>query len=294
MIITSLPQFSTSLVLFSYRLFGHRPLQPTFTCNLNLLSPIPEEAFAPTIRDDVRTHPHLSPSMPPFKILTATHNDGEKQKRFGYKAPTFDAWLDIFLQDEMPDHFVGVLLNLDSDEVQNIKSCVRHHLRFRAVAESTHDVYYPATGPLPLRSRELLCRGGAPQLGWHLSPSKSTTLVRSVVALAVSLDFPHLFKEPASLEEARREWTPNSFNCYSEVPYHFRCDILARLIDICAEDMKKDKTLRAGATDPKPYTKKSTSDSGVTNDTSANKRARTELPPRNTRSSVKREHGTVE
>ncbi|KAG9657045.1 hypothetical protein KCU95_g3650, partial [Aureobasidium melanogenum] len=232
--------------------------------------------------------------MPPFKILTANHNDGEKPKRFGYKAPTFDAWLEIFIQDEMPDHFVGILLNLNSDEVQELKSCIRHHLRFRAVADSSYDVYYPATGPLPLGSRELLCRRGTPQLGWHLSPSKTTTLVRSVVALAVSLDFPHLFKEPASLEESRREWTPNSFNCYSVVPYQFRRDILARLIDICAEDMKKDKNLRAGATDPKPYTKKPASSLENPPNTPKNKRARTELPLGDMSSSLKREHASLE
>lgn len=158
-----LPQFSTSLILSStYRLLHHQPLQSSIACNLTPLSSTSAEAFTPTIRDDVDTHHHLSLSMPPFKILTANHNDGEKPKRFGYKAPTFDAWLEIFIQDEMPDHFVGILLNLNSDEVQELKSCIRHHLRFRAVADSSYDVYYPATGPLPLGSRELLCRRGTP------------------------------------------------------------------------------------------------------------------------------------
>lgn len=150
--------------------------------------------------------------MYPFKVLSATHDHGENSKRYGHKAPTFDAWLEIFLQDEMPDHIFGILLNLNSNEVEELNSCIRHNLRSRALTDSTHDVYYPATGPTALESRELLCQRGAPQLGWHLSPSKTTTLVRSAVAFAISLDFPHLFKEPASLEEYRREWTPNAFN----------------------------------------------------------------------------------
>ncbi|KAH0382286.1 hypothetical protein KCU92_g6344, partial [Aureobasidium melanogenum] len=228
--------------------------------------------------------------MPPFKVLTATHDDGEKPKRFGYKAPTFDAWLEIFLQDDMPDHIAGILLNLNSDEVQELKSCIRHELRFRAVTVSTFDVYHPAAGPI----RELLCLKGTPQLGWHLSPSKTTTLIRSAIVFAVSLEFPHLFKEPSSLEEYRKEWTPNVFHCYPLVPHAFRRDILARLVDICAEEMKYDKKLRACATDPKPYKKRATSTSESSSDTPADKRPRIELPPRNTNNSLKREHVSLE
>lgn len=232
--------------------------------------------------------------MPPFKVLTATHNDGEKPKRYGYKAPTFDAWLEIYLQDDMPDHIVAILLDLNSDEVQELKSCIRHHLRTPAVTSSTFDVYYPSTGPTTLGSRELLCQRGTPQLGWHLSPSKATTLVRSAVVFAVSLDLPHLFKEPATLEEYRREWTPNSYNCYATVPHQFRRDILSRLIDICAEEMKRDKKLRTGATDPKPYTRKPAPSPELGSDTSQNKRARIGLPQTKTSSSVKREHISLE
>ncbi|KAK6000062.1 hypothetical protein QM012_004050 [Aureobasidium pullulans] len=151
---------------------------------------------------------------------------------------------------------------------------------------STFDVYYPATRA----RRELLCQKGAFQIGWHLSPSRTTTPIHSPIAFAVSLNFPHLFKEPASLEECRREWTPNAYHCYPVVPYHFRREILARLIDICAEEMKKDKNPRAGATDPKPYTKKPASSPESTNDTPASKRARIELPPTDTSGSLKREH----
>ncbi|KAH0365164.1 hypothetical protein KCU65_g6343, partial [Aureobasidium melanogenum] len=184
--------------------------------------------------------------MPPFKILTAAHDDGEKPKRFGYKAPTFDAWWEIYLQDEMPDHIVGILLNLDSDEVQETKSCIRHHLRLPAVIINKSDIYYPADGPLP--ARELLCKQGAPQLGWHLPTSKAATIVRSPVAFAVSLEFPHLFKEPASLREFLGEWVPNAYRCYPVVPCHFRRQILARLIETCAEEMKPQSPVLSAET----------------------------------------------
>ncbi|KAI4723349.1 hypothetical protein E4T48_00478 [Aureobasidium sp. EXF-10727] len=228
--------------------------------------------------------------MRPFKALTATHEDGEKSKRFGYKAPTFDAWLEIFLQDEMPDYIVGILLNLNFDEVEELKSCIRHELRFPAVTVSTFDVYYPLTGP----NRELLCKKGAPQLGWHLFPAKSTTLIRSPIVLAVALEFPDLFKEPSSSEDYLKEWTPNQYGCYSVVPHHFRRDVLARLVDICAEDMKRDKNLRADATDPNPYKKKSTPRLESTTATLSNIRIRLELSSTDTGSGLGREHLRLE
>ncbi|KEQ84713.1 hypothetical protein M438DRAFT_344967 [Aureobasidium pullulans EXF-150] len=199
---------------------------------------------------------------PPWKVLTATHDDGEKPKRFGFKAPTFDGWLEIYLQDDMPEQIVGVLLNLNCDEVTELN--------------------------------ELLCKKGQAQLGWHLSPSKTTSLIRSSTVFAVALEFPHLFKEPATLEDFRREWTPNTFGCYPIVPFQFRRDILARMVEICGEEMKKDKSLRAGATDPKPYKKKPAPSPESTSTPAANKRARVEASSTNTGSSLKREHMSLE
>ncbi|KAI5212362.1 hypothetical protein E4T38_00500 [Aureobasidium subglaciale] len=131
---------------------------------------------------------------------------------------------------------IGILLNLNCDEAQEIKPCIRHELRIRAVTVCTFDIYYPPTGA---RS-EILCRKGSPRLGWHLSPSKMTILIRSSVVFAVSLESPHLFKEPTSLEGYRKGWTPNAFGCYALVPHQFRRDLLARLVDNCREKMKKE------------------------------------------------------
>ena len=227
---------------------------------------------------------------PPWKVLTATHDDGEKPKRFGFKAPTFDGWLEIYLQDDMPEQIVGVLLKLNCDEVTQLKSCIRHELRFRTVTVSTFDVYYPTTG----QKSELLCKKGQAQLGWHLSPSKTTSLIRSSTVFAVALEFPHLFKEPTTLEDFCREWTPNTFGCYPIVPFQFRRDILARMVEMCGEEMKNDKSLRAGATDPKPSKKKPAPSPESTSTPAANKRARVEASSTNTGSSLKREHMSLE
>ncbi|THW83295.1 hypothetical protein D6D15_09678 [Aureobasidium pullulans] len=197
------------------------------------------------------------------------------------------------LEDELKislSNIVGVLLNLNCDEVTELKSCIRHELRFRTVTVSTFDVYYPTTG----QKSELLCKKGQAQLGWHLSPSKTTSLIRSSTVFAVALEFPQLFKEPTTLEDFRREWTPNTFGCYPIVPFQFRRDILARMVEICGEEMKKDKSLRAGATDPKPYKKKPALSPESTSTPAANKRARVEASSTNTSSSLKREHMSLE
>ncbi|THW80320.1 hypothetical protein D6D17_09874 [Aureobasidium pullulans] len=122
----------------------------------------------------------------------------------------------------------------------------------------------------------------------------TTSLIRSSTVFAVALEFPHLFKEPATLEDFRREWTPNTFGCYPIVPFQFRRDILARMVEICGEEMKKDKSLRAGATDPKPYKKKPAPSPESTSTPAANKRARVEASSTNTGSSLKREHMSLE
>lgn len=262
-----LPHFRNLLLFFNHRLPDDQTLQSSLAQNLSLLGSTLAETFTPAIQDDADNGPHLSLSMPPFKIITDTHDHGEKPKRFGHEAPTFDSWLEIYLQDDMPDYAVAILLNGNSDEVQEIKSCIRHHMRFRTLTLPACDIYYSPPGSLPTK---VLCQKGGTQLGCHLSPSKLATLIRSPITFAVRLEFPHLFKEPASLEEYQRERTANAYTCFTTVPHHFRRDILARLVDICAEEMKKDKTLREGATDPNSYTKRPASDSN-TNDTSENK-----------------------
>lgn len=65
---------------------------------------------------------------PSLKISTANHDDGEKSKRFGYKAPTLAACLEIYLQDTMPDSAVGILLNLTPREVEKLKSRIHQLL----------------------------------------------------------------------------------------------------------------------------------------------------------------------
>jgi hypothetical protein len=190
-----------------------------------------------------------SPQIPPFQVLTADHDDGEQTKRFGYKAPTLAAWLEIYMQDTMPDPVVGILLNLTPREVESLKSCIHQVIRAPMFSLQTVE---------GMRSfeRELAIRNGDPL---YTRPVKMSNLIRSYYATWVSLEFPHLFKEPASHREFRHDWKANEYGCYSMVPWSFRRDILVRLISRCVGEMNKhisDKVLRDATTDPISSNKK--------------------------------------
>lgn len=232
-----------------------------------------------------------------LKIFSATHDDGEKAKRYGYRAPTFDAWWEVFQQTEMPDHAVGVLLNLTSDEVQDLKSYIRQELRSAAPTIATTDMYYltlptsfESYSQSPGASYELLCKKGNSPLGWHFSPSNETNTLRSYVSFAVTLAYPALFKEPSTVDDYRKEWQPNNHACYEMVPIHFRREVLRRMVDTCGEEMKRDASLRDAATESSPSKKKPAASNldGNTGMTSLNKRSslHADIPPNSPTSNV--------
>jgi hypothetical protein len=116
------------------------------------------------------------------------------------------------------------------------------------------------------------------QMERHIHQCKLYDLLRPSYAFLVSLEFPHLFKEPASYREFREEWDPNEYGRYSIVPCAIRRDILVRLIDARVEEMKKrdlDNIRRNFATNPIPSNKRRAS-SSETDDTPS-KRPRPEV-----------------
>jgi hypothetical protein len=153
----------------------------------------------------------------PFKVLTANHDDGEKSKRFGYKAPTLSAWFELFLQDTTPDPIVGILLNLTPTEVQSLKASIHHALRSSIFPQHVNSHIISL-------QRELL-------RGRLIEFNKLSKLIRQSTVFVIGLQYPHLFKEPASYQQ---EWNANEFGCYSRVPYTYRRELLVRLVDICA------------------------------------------------------------
>jgi hypothetical protein len=179
--------------------------------------------------------------VPPLKVFTANHDDGEDLKRFGFKAPTIAAWLEIYMQDTMPDSVVGILLNLTPYEVEKLKSRIHKIVRSPVLPPG------PSNALISLK-RDLTCKDGDACREDYKRHNKLSNLARSCYATSVGLEFPHLFREPASHREFKVDWTENEFGCYSIVPWSFRRDILDRLIGICLEEREKEE--RASTSGP--------------------------------------------
>jgi hypothetical protein len=148
---------------------------------------------------------------PPLKIFTANHDDGEKSKRFGYRAPTLAACLEIYMQDTMPDSAVGILLKPTPREVGKLKSRIH---RFLSGPISPPD----ANIDFVSFESELSYKNGDSSIQEFKRPAKLSNLYRSCYATSVDIEFPHLFKEPGSHHELRKDWTANDYGCYSIVP----------------------------------------------------------------------------
>lgn len=114
------------------------------------------------------------------------------------------------MQNELSDELVGTLLNLCPKEVEELKSCIREMLRrpVRPVLWESTSIYHlhgvPSQERLSLRP-ELIHAPADTELRWHMLPSRGATLIRSCVVFEVSLEFPHLFREPASIQEFEKE-----------------------------------------------------------------------------------------
>jgi hypothetical protein len=172
------------------------------------------------------------PRKLPFRILTEIHDDHERTKRTGHRALTLITWLAAYLQDRMHDNVVGILLNLTPREVQNLKSCIRQVLELRIVPHLVSKI-------LQVIEQRNSSGDEGTQMERHIHQCKLYDLLRPSYAFLVSLEFPDLFKEPASYREFREEWNPNEYGRYSIVPCAIRRDILVRLIDARVEKMKK-------------------------------------------------------
>jgi hypothetical protein len=201
----------------------------------------------------------------PLRIFTANRDDGEKSKRFGYKAPTLAACLEIYTQGIMPDSAVGILLNLTPREVEQLKSRIRQLLETPILPPDAHN-------DLVSFEREISYKNGDTSTQEYKRPAKLSNLYRSCYVTSVGLSFPHLFKEPASHHEISKDWTANYYGCHSVVPWSFRRDILDRLIDTCFGETDNER--RASTSGPPLHGKRPAPSRGK--DDTPSKRARTE------------------
>lgn len=163
---------------------------------------------------------------PPVQVPSASsHPDAESCKRYGHRAPTYRVWYEMYLRNDVSDEIAGVLLDLSPNEVEELKSCIREKLRLpvRPMILGAFDIYNPhnttSQKHLPF-TQELIYKQGDTLLRWHALDSRGGILLRSCVVFEVSLEFPHLFQEPASIQQFEGEWWPDSYGYYRVVLLH--------------------------------------------------------------------------
>ena len=183
----------------------------------------------------------------------------------------------MYLGNQLSDEIIGALLFMSPNEVEELKSYIRELLRLpvRPLLMRTFDIHYPYEAS----SQELIYRQGDTLLRWHVLAGRAGILLRSCVVFELGFKYPYRFREPASVEDFEKEWWPDNYHYYTLVPYTYRREILVRLVEVCAEDMKKNKNLRTLSTDPTPYRKRPAS--SPENDDASIKRARIEVAPFN-------------
>lgn len=240
------------------------------------LATAPSASFQPASQASPATVPSAS-SQPASQASTIFRPGGVNSKRYGHEAPSFKDWYEIYMQERWSDETIGVLLDLSFFEVGQLKSFIHQMLRrpVRPVLFESTSIYHlhgvPSQDRLSLRP-ELIHKQEDTLLQWHMLPSRTTTLLRSCVVFEVSIEFPQLFKEPATIQEFEKEWYPHEHGYYVVVPYAFRREILIKLVEHCAEEMKNDIYLRTAESDPVPYRKRPAS--SFENDETSSKRPR--------------------
>jgi len=183
----------------------------------------------------------------------------------------------MYLGNQLSDEIIGALLFMSPNDVEELKSYIRELLRLpiRLTLLRMSDIHYPSEAP----SQELIYKQGDTLLRWHVLAGRAGILLRSCVVFELGFKYPYRFREPASVEDFEKEWWPDNYHYYTLVPYTYRREILVRLVEVCAEDMKKNKNLRTLSTDPTPYRKRPAS--SPENDDASTKRARIEVAPFN-------------
>jgi hypothetical protein len=152
----------------------------------------------------------------------------------------------------MSDHDVGILLGLDPTHVERLKHGIRSALRRPILRRLVGGDLYYRPDALSTDEHELLCKSGDVPLGWHPPSTPMGTRLRSHIASEFVRRLPQFFGEPLTYHDFREEWKADESGYYTAIPHSFRRNLLVRLIDICAEDMRKHKYLRVAATDHAP------------------------------------------
>jgi hypothetical protein len=151
----------------------------------------------------------------------------------------------------MSDHDVGILLGLDPTHVGILKHRIRYLLRKPVPMRFDRDLCYLHSAT-STNEQEIICKTGDTPLGWHLPSCNMCTDFHAYVISRLVRRLPQIFGEPSTYHNFKEEWEADESGHYTAIPHSFRRNLLLRLINICAEEMRKHKYLRDAATDPCP------------------------------------------
>ncbi|CAD0088096.1 unnamed protein product [Aureobasidium vineae] len=162
-------------------------------------------------------------------------DDGEvRHKRFDYPAPSLAGIIDFFTQDGVTD--------------KHIRCYLRAPCPWTAPDELTND------------DGKILCRKDEHPLGWMMPVGKQGELFRHLVVPPVAKLYPDLFAEP-DLETQIRQDQPNTYGRFKYAPFVVCREVLVRMIESCAQEMRTIPCLRIVETEsqhvsPRPQLKR--------------------------------------
>lgn len=157
-------------------------------------------------------------------------DDGEvRHKRFDYPAPSLPGIVDFFVNDGISDVQAAILLNQTPQEVHQMKKHIRCYLRAPCPWNTPHD--------LTTDDGTILCRKDERPLGWMMPANKQGELFRHLVIPPVAKLYPDFFVEP-DLDAQIHQDQPNTYGRFNLAPFVVRKEVLIRMIETCAQDMR--------------------------------------------------------
>ncbi|KAI5202540.1 hypothetical protein E4T39_04693 [Aureobasidium subglaciale] len=165
-------------------------------------------------------------------------DDGEvRHKRFDYPAPSLAGIIDFFVTTEtgLTDVQTGILLNQTPQEVHQLKKQVRFCLR-APCAWATSQGLIDSDGTT-------LCLKDEQPPGWMMPAGRQGELFRHLVVSSITKQYPNLFME-SDLATQIKEVQLNNYGRFAHTPFVIRREVLTRLIESCAQDMRTHPCLR--------------------------------------------------
>ncbi|KAI4850412.1 hypothetical protein E4T45_05507 [Aureobasidium sp. EXF-8846] len=126
-----------------------------------------------------------------------------------------------------------------------MKKHIRCYLRAPCPWNTPHD--------LTTDDGTILCRKDERPLGWMMPANKQGELFRHLVIPPIAKLYPDLFVEP-DLDAQIHQDQPNTYGRFNFAPFVVRKEVLIRMIEICAHDMRASPCLRDADTEAESLT----------------------------------------